>query len=274
MDKYQEANRKNWDDRVPIHYNSEFYNVARFRRTRCSLGKLEQEELGEVRGRSLLHLQCHFGMDSLSWAEKGARVTGIDFSGDAIEQARALATELSIPATFHQCNVYDVPRVVEARFDIVFTSYGVLCWLPDLGEWAQIVAEMMRPGGVFLIVDGHPAADMLDPGPEGALVVRRDYFHEGPQRNDEGATYTGSEPLAHAEQYEWSHGIGQIVSCIAATGLRIEHLHEFGFGMFGRFPGMEKRPGGGWWLPVGQPKVPQLFSLKAHKPDPAGNPTS
>ena len=155
-DRYMEANRRSWDARTPTHFGSRFYDVDGFRAGASSLNSIEVEEVGDVDGKSLLHLQCHFGMDTMSWARLGARTTGVDFSEEAISRARSLSEELDIDAKFVVSNVYDLPDVLDGRFDVVFTSYGVLTWLPDLDRWAEVVAHFLEPGGFFYIVDGHP----------------------------------------------------------------------------------------------------------------------
>src|SRR5919206_2445351 len=161
MNKYVESNRSLWDGWTRLHAHSEFYDLAGFKAGRSSLKDIELAEVGDVRGRSLLHLQCHFGQDTLSWARLGAEVTGVDFSTEAIRLARALNEELHIPARFIQSNIYALPDVLDERFDIVFTSYGVLAWLPDLDAWGEIVARYLKPGGFFYIVENHPLTGMV-----------------------------------------------------------------------------------------------------------------
>ena len=158
MDEYTQANRRHWDEIVPIHAGSEFYDVGSFKAGKSKLKPVELEELGDVRGKTMLHLQCHFGLDTLSWAREGAIVTGADFSGQAIETARALAAETGVEARFVVSDLYALPENLEGQFDIVFTSYGAIYWLPDIRRWAQIAAHFVRPGGTFYIVEFHPFA--------------------------------------------------------------------------------------------------------------------
>ena len=149
MNHYTATNQQNWDERVAHHMDSTFYNLAEFKRTRCSLLPLELQEVGDdVVGKTFLHLQCHFGMDTLSWADRGAIVTGVDFSTEAIHQARKLADELAIDARFIQCDLYDLPLHLTTKFDIVYTTYGVLCWLNDLSQWATIIANLLASQGI------------------------------------------------------------------------------------------------------------------------------
>ena len=142
MDERMEANRKHWDESVRVHVASKTYDVERFLSARKGrLKPIELEELGDVRGRSLLHLQCHFGLDTLSWAMEGANVTGIDFSEPAVKEARRLAGETGLDARFVVSNVYELPENLDGEFDFVFTSYGALNWLPDMTKWAEVVAH-------------------------------------------------------------------------------------------------------------------------------------
>ena len=194
MDERVEANRKHWDEAVPIHVASTTYDVANFGKGRGRLRPGELGEVGDVRGKSLLHLQCHFGLDTLSWAMEGARVTGADFSEPAIEAARKLAEEHGIEARFVMSDIYDLPERLDGDFDIVFTSYGALNWLPDVERWAGVAWHFVKPGGTFYIVAFHPVAMLFaDPpavpsqirpaqrrnrGPDGRRAVRVDHLHQ------------------------------------------------------------------------------------------------
>ncbi|MEM7131510.1 MAG: class I SAM-dependent methyltransferase [Chloroflexota bacterium] len=267
MDQYTVTNQRNWDGRVAPHVVSESYNLAGFRKTRCSLMPLELQELGNVQGKTLLHLQCHFGMDTLSWAERGAQVTGVDLSGKAIRQARQLATELAIEATFIQSDVYAVPEHLDIKFDIVYTSYGVLCWLGDLSQWAQIVADALKPGGLFYIVESHPAGLIFSVGQENELRIDDSYFNVGPQKCESGQSYIEThEQLQATTTYQWSHSLGEIVTSIIDAGLQIQFLHEFPFAAYQQLPTMEMDEEGWWRLPSNEERIPFLFSLLARKP--------
>jgi 2-polyprenyl-3-methyl-5-hydroxy-6-metoxy-1,4-benzoquinol methylase len=172
VNEYIKYNENLWNHWTDLHAKSEWYDLEGFKAGRLSLGDIEREVLGDVAGKSLLHLQCHFGLDTLSWARLGARVTGVDFSEKAISLARALGSELEIPATFVRSNIYDLPDNLSGQFDIVFTSYGVLWWLPDIKEWAKVVAHFLRPGGTFLLVEFHPLASVFDPEHRAELKVK------------------------------------------------------------------------------------------------------
>ena len=180
MDYRIEANRKNWNERTPVHAASGFYDVEGFRNGRITLNDIERNEVGSVEGKSLLHLQCHFGMDTMSWARLGAQATGVDISDAAIGLARALNDELQLNTRFIRSNIYDLPNVLEEEFDIVYTAMGVLCWLPDLSEWANIIAKFLKPNGIFYILDGHPFAHVFESEENQAgvqeLRARHPYF--------------------------------------------------------------------------------------------------
>jgi len=162
MDDYTRTNLDHWNELVSLHAQSKFYDLQSFKAGNSTLKPIEVEELGDVAGKSLLHLQCHFGLDTLSWARRGAQVTGADFSDQAIALAQSLSQELEIKANFVCSNLYDLPNVLSGEFDIVYTSYGVLCWLSDLGRWGKIIAHFLKPDGVFYIVEFHPFTHVFD----------------------------------------------------------------------------------------------------------------
>jgi SAM-dependent methyltransferase len=269
MDEYTETNRRRWNEVTPIHAASEFYDLAGFRAGKSSLRPIEREELGDVRGKSLLHLQCHFGLDTLSWARLGANVTGIDFSEEAIALARSLAVELQLDARFICCDLYDLPHRLEATFDIVFTSYGVLPWLRDLRRWAEIVAHFLHPNGTFYLIEFHPFADVFDdaPGTKG-LKLAYPYFPSIEPIALESAT-TYADPSANVSQaryYQWVHTLGDILTGLSSSGLRIEFLHEFPLCAYQKLPFLRRDADGWWRLPENDGQIPLMFSIKATKP--------
>ena len=258
-------NKALWDERVPIHVGSPFYDVAGFRAGGDPLRSFELDEVGDVSGRSLVHLQCHFGLDTLSWARHGARVTGLDFSEPAIEQARALAGELGLEARFVAADVYDaVEALGRERYDVVYTGLGALVWLPDLDRWARTVASLLAPGGFLDLAEFHPFADTLDE--EEGRTVAFDYFDAEPRVWTEPGTYAElSAPTEHNTSVEWAHGLGTVVTAIANAGLRIEFLHEHDHTLFERFTTLEKRPDGTYHLPAERPRIPLMYSLRARR---------
>jgi SAM-dependent methyltransferase len=267
MDDYLDTNRQLWNAWTPLHETSEFYNLPGFKAGNSSLRPIERAELTDVAGRSLLHLQCHFGLDTLSWARKGAIVTGVDFSDQSIALAHALSTELAIPATFICSDIAGLPNVLSGQFDIVFTSYGVLPWLRDLRRWAEVIAYFLKPAGIFYLVDDHPCMRMLDVGDNNELMVTDPYFYtDEPTLIEASGSYAAP---ANAETpprqwYIWNHSLGEIINTLIEAGLQIEFLHEFPFAMRAKFPGMERHADGTWHF-TKQPKIPLLFSLQARK---------
>ena len=269
MEKFMEANREHWNELTPIHERSAFYDVEAFKAGGSTLTSIELQELGDVSGKSMLHLQCHFGLDTLSWARLGARVTGVDYSNEAIDLARSVGSEQGIDARFVMSNVYDLPNVLDERFDVVFTSYGVLMWLPELGKWADLVSHFLKPGGTFYIVEFHPVASVFYDGPDATdLLVHYPYFHSyKPTKFEPDGTgsYADRSATVATTTYEWSHGIGEIVSSLLSAGLTIESLHEFPYALVPQLPGMVLS-GDGWWrLEEKEDSVPLMFSIKATK---------
>jgi SAM-dependent methyltransferase len=268
MEEYKRANLALWNEWASIHCQSEFYDVAGFRSGKSSLTPLELTELGDVSGKTLLHLQCHFGLDTLSWARLGAKVTGADFSDQAIALARSLSQELGMDAGFVCSDLYTLPQVLTGTFDIVFTSYGVLVWLPDLERWAQVIAHFLKPGGTFYIAEMHPFAGVFENFQVTELQAAYSYFHS-PEPYEVETAGSYADPTAHVGQpveYEWHHSLADIINALISAGLRIEFLHEFPFCAYAMFPFMERHEDGWWRLPSDVPVIPLMFSLKAVKP--------
>ncbi len=257
------ANRDGWNLRTPHHVKSDFYDVKNFIAGATSLRFIEMEELGNITGKTLLHLMCHFGQDTLSLARMGAKVTGIDFSDQAIESARSLARKIGSETEFHCCNLYDTRKCVSGRFDIVYTSYGVIGWLPDLQEWGRIISESLKPGGVFYIVEFHPFVWMMDEKHE---KFAYSYFHsESPLEFDQKGTYTDRAADIRYKDFNWIHALGDVVNSLIANGLAIEFLHEFPFSVYDCFPNLEKVGEHKWVFKNLRDTIPYLFSIKARK---------
>lgn len=267
MDKYSKANLEHWNEVTPIHEKSKFYDVEGFKKGRCTLMPLERQELGEVSGKTLLHLQCHFGLDTMSWARLGAKVTGVDFSDDAIQLAKSLSKEVGIQARFLCCNIYDLPEVLKGKFDVVYTSYGVLCWLPDLGEWGRIIGHFLKPRGTFYIIEGHPINNVFENERDTThLKVRYSYFHSlEPTRWEPEGTYADKDAKVTSPSYEWTHPLSDVINALISAGLKIDFLHEFPFSCEDHYPFMEKGKDGWWRLKGGKETIPLMFSLKATK---------
>ena len=266
MNEFMQANQRLWNEWTDIHEKSEMYDLEGFRSGKRRLHALEIEEVGDVYGKSLLHLQCHFGLDTLSWADRGAEVTGVDFSEKAITLARSLSDELNIPATFVFANVLELPNHLEGKFDIVFTSFGAIYWLPDLNTWAKVIAHFLKPGGVFYIAEFHPFGYQFDDDPgKTDLAVRYPYFHhEGPMAFEVLGSYADSSATVNeTHEYGWPHTMGDIVTALCNAGLRIQFLHEFPYTIYQQNSWVEKQDDGHYYPLAGLPPVPLIFSIKA-----------
>lgn len=234
---YFDANRKLWNDKTSVHLASEFYRLEAFKKGWNSLRLPELDALPDVDGKSLLHLQCHFGQDTLSWARMGAQVTGIDLSDDAIVAAHKLALEIKQEATFIRANVYDTNAILEELFDIVFTSYGTVGWLPDLAPWAEVVANRLQPGGTFCMVDFHPFIWMLD---DKYNTFGYDYFNtQVIEENTEG-TYTNPDAPLKGKSFSWNHPISEILGALLEKGLVLKSFDEYDWSAWKCFPDMEE----------------------------------
>ncbi len=269
MKEYLKANQALWNVWTRYHITSEDYDVEGFKRgdtsRRAGLEAIEIALLGDVTGKSLLHLQCHFGLDTITLARRGAVVTGVDFADEAIEAARALAAEVGVPATFVCSDIYDLQGCLDGRFDIVFTSHGVLPWLPDLEAWARTIAHFLTPGGTFCLIEGHPFALIFDDAPETAdLKVGYPYFARGePLRQERVGSYAAPDSPIRSVCYEWPHPISEIVGSLIRAGLRLTSFEEYPFVGWAMYPWMERRPDGSWQLPHSRDSIPLMFSLTA-----------
>ncbi|MEU6114455.1 class I SAM-dependent methyltransferase [Streptomyces sp. NPDC047117] len=265
---YVLGNRELWEQWTPLKAASAQYDLAGFRSGGSRMRALERAEVGAVHGRSLLHLQCHVGVDTLSWARLGARVTGVDFSSEGVATARSLAADIDPTAVFVEADVLDLPAHLDGTYDIVYTSHGVLGWLPDLNRWAEVVAHFTAPGGFVYVFESHPAAWMLDNHvQEPRLKLRYSYFGEEKPLAFEyrSPTAVPDQQISGAE-HVWGHSLGDVISALAGAGLRIEFLHEWPFVGWRLLPFMEQGADGWWRLPEGLPAMPLSFSLRASRP--------
>ena len=272
MDDYTKANLDWWNEAATVHSQGEGYDLASFKAGKIRLHPLELEEVGDVEGKKLLHLQCHFGMDTLSWARLGAQVTGIDFSDKAIAIAQNLSQELNLDATFIHTELYKLPDVLDAagEFDIVFTSYGAIGWLPDLQPWGHIIGHYLKPGGFFYIAEGHPFMWTFDEKSVD-LKPRYPYFSKEPIKDEEEGTYAEKNAkLEHTTTYGWNHTFSEIFNSLISAGLTIDFLHEHPFCAWECFTDMEE--GADRFLrfkdPAKRDLIPLMFSLMATKPTP------
>ncbi|WP_111709473.1 class I SAM-dependent methyltransferase [Lutibacter citreus] len=264
LECYFEVNKDTWNKKVEIHKKSEFYDLESFKKGKSSLNSYEINELGDVKGKSLLHLQCHFGQDTLSWSRLGATCTGIDLSDKAITEAKKLNKELGLSATFIESNLYDVPKNVSGEFDIVFSSYGVITWLPDLKKWGEIIASKLKKGGVFYLIEFHPIIWMFDFLQAPPKLIYS-YSNKKVIYEEYKGTYTNNDADIISKEYAWNHGLGEVISALTSAGLEIEFLHEFEESPYNIFPDMEKTKDGKFQFKESERLFPLLFSIRAIK---------
>jgi SAM-dependent methyltransferase len=262
-----DINRAHWDEAASIHPTTEFYDVPGFKRDKRPFDDLVLSQIGDVSGQSVLHLQCHFGMDTIRFAWLGMTATGVDFSPVAIRTARELADEVGVAVRFIESNIYDLPDALDEQFDLVFKSYGTISWLPDIRAWAEVVASYVKPGGRFIIIDGHPAAFPLDYDNPDGLSIRFPYFRTDEPISDESdGTYADtSATLTNRRTYDCNHPLGEIITSLIEAGLTIEHVGEYDYCAWRYLPFMVKDGPDFWRLPPEYPSLPFMFSLRARK---------
>lgn len=273
-----ELNRARWDEATRLHTRGNVYGIEDFLAGQCRLHRVEVEELGDVRGKHLLHLQCHFGLDTLSWARRGAHVTGVDFSPEGIAAARKLSQQAGLAAEFVCSNLYALREQLDRRgsYDIVYTSYGVLNWLPDVQGWAETIFDYLKPGGSFYIVESHPVAHMFptdeDLQEHPVFQPCRSYFHNPAGIHwPAGLDYADNSQRHEVDCHEWTHSLADVVGALLKAGLSIEHLHEFPYcswqvvaecEVVERFSSSHAYYG----LPASRPQLPLMFSIRARRP--------
>ena len=272
-DQYFEANRALWNQRTIIHKDSSFYDLAGFKAGKNVLTLIELKELGDVKGKKMLHLQCHFGMDSLNWSRLGADVTGVDLSDKAIKEAKQLNDELGMKAKFICCNVYDLhPQLIESSkvspfgedlegaFDIVFTSYGVVGWLPDLDKWAEIISHYLKPGGIFYMAEFHPVVWMFDDE-----FTRIQYYYENRELivTENYGTYTDRKANITGKEYSWNHSISEVLNALIKAGLKIELFNEYMYSPYPNFSNTIQGTDGNWYIKGMEGKIPMVYSVRA-----------
>ncbi|MGW0178456.1 class I SAM-dependent methyltransferase [Nocardia sp. NPDC003345] len=270
------ANRANWDERADVHRRSEMYDVDAFLADPAVISSVVLNDLSVlagylpaagVQGRSLLHLQCHIGTDTLSWARLGAvEVHGLDLSPNSLRHAGRLARADGRDITWVEGDARYASALIDRRFDVVVTSAGTIVWLPDLGAWAKSIHDLLEPGGVFLIRDDHPILGAMDCEP---WEITDDYLGGGGSRTyTDSGSYTENSigQITRVEVHEWRHDLGEIIGSLLRAGLRIEEFAELPYMDWRAFPGLVAGPRG-WELPPGAPRIPLNFAVVARRPD-------
>lgn len=262
MENYSEINRKQWNERVEPHYTSDFYKVSDFIAGKTSLNDTELELLGNIRGKKLLHLQCHFGLDTLSLARMGAVVTGADLSDKAIEKARELSRQTGIPAEFVCSDLYELPRHLEGSFDIVYTSYGTIGWLPDLDRWAHVIAHFLKPGGLFVFVEFHPVVWMFDDAFE---TIAYRYFRSEPIVETTQGTYADREAPIQTESVSWNHGLSEVITALQNQGIQLNHFSEYDYANYDCFAHTEEFEPGKFRIRHLGNRIPMMYAIRGIK---------
>ena len=259
---YKEINKASWNKRTEIHFDSEFYDNESFIKGRTSLNEIELALLGDISGKSLLHLQCHFGQDTISLNRMGARATGVDLSDKAISKARELAKTTESDADFICCDIYDLPQHADQQYDILFTSYGTIGWLPDIKAWAKIISRYLKPGGRFIMADFHPVVWMFD---DDFTHIKYDYLNTEAIVENEVNTYTDSGKNLNMTSVSWNHGISEILNALIESGLNIVRFNEYDYSPYDCFSKTEEFEKGKFRIKHLGNKLPMVYAILAIK---------
>jgi 2-polyprenyl-3-methyl-5-hydroxy-6-metoxy-1,4-benzoquinol methylase len=264
-ENYLALNRQNWNNRVEGHLQSDFYRMDAFRSGENSLKEIELGLLGDVSGKKVLHLQCHFGQDSLSLARMGAHVTGIDFSEKAIESAKTLASELELQATFICCDIYDSRQFLTEKFDIVYTTYGTIGWLPDLSKWAEVIANSLKPNGKLIFVEFHPVVWMFD---DDFQKVAYNYFQDEAIVEEISGSYADKSLEITDTTITWNHGLSEVYQALQNAGLTINHFSEYPFSPYDCLKDLVEVEPNRFQVKHLLNKIPMVYALTAHPKNP------
>ncbi len=259
---YISQNKAAWDTKTEFHIDSAFYDNKGFLAGKNTLNSIELDLLGDVKDKTILHLQCHFGQDSLSLARMGATVTGIDFSEKAIEKARDLNQQLNLNANFHCCELYECANYLNAPFDLVFTSYGTIGWLPDLNNWAKIITNALKPGGRFIMADFHPVVWMMD---SAFSEIKYSYFNAEDIIETETGSYADKSAPIEYTTVSWNHSLSELLNALIQNGLEIALFNEYDYSPYPCFNGMEERTKGQFQIQHLGDKIPLVYALVAFK---------
>jgi SAM-dependent methyltransferase len=260
--KYFDLNKQLWDTRTRAHLESAFYDNDSFLKGRNTLTKVELQTLGDVSGKSIIHLQCHFGQDTLSLARMGASTLGVDISTEAIKYARKFNDQLGLDSRFLVCNVLETLDYVKETFDIVFVTFGATCWLPNLDQWATVVSNLLKPGGYLYYHEFHPTFYILD---DKTKKIGYPYFNTGAMVEESESSYTDNSANMNLKEVFWSHSMSELISACLKTGLRIDLLNEYDYSPYNCFDNMEERAPGEFVMDINGIRLPHTLELIATK---------
>lgn len=259
---YISINKQTWNDKTDVHIDSEFYNNDSFLKGKSTLNAIELELLGDVKGKKILHLQCHFGQDTMTLARLGASTVGVDLSDKAVQRATEFANQLNLDATFVCCDIYDAPKHIDEKFDIVFTSYGTIGWFPDLVKWANVIAHFLKPNGQFIMADFHPVVWMYD---NDFKEVFYSYFNIEPIIEEESGTYADTDANLQSKTVGWNHPISEILNSLLQSGLELKQFNEYDYSPYSCFNAMEEFEFGKFRIKTFGNKIPMVYSILAIK---------
>jgi ubiquinone/menaquinone biosynthesis C-methylase UbiE len=259
---YIKINKDLWNNKTETHYNSDFYDNESFIKGKNSLNDIEINLLGDVRGKTVLHLQCHFGQDSISLSRLGAEVVGVDFSDKAIDKAKDLAILTNSSANFICSDIYELPKYLDKQFDIVYTSYGTIGWLPNMDKWAKIVSKFLKPNGKFLIVEFHPSVWMFD---EDFKEIKYNYFNTEAIIEIEEGTYADKFASIKQESVGWNHPVSEVVNSLLSSGLEINLLNEYDYSPYNCFNNMIEEEPNKFRVKHFGNKIPMVYAIRTTK---------
>ena len=258
-DLYLKINKSLWDKLAAVHVDTVFYDLDNFKKGKSSLNPIELNQLGNIKGKSLLHLQCHFGQDTLSLARMGANVTGIDLSDVAIRKAKSLARELALDATFVCCDVFKIDQHLNETYDLIFTSYGTIGWLPELDTWARLIKQFLKPGGAFHLIEFHPVMWMYD---DKFSKIDYSYFNRETIIEEVKNSYADPNAKLTEQAYSWNHSLSEVISALLDHKLSITQFMEYNFSPYDIFADSVKTEEG-FQIKGLENKMPLVYSLVA-----------
>jgi SAM-dependent methyltransferase len=259
---YLNINKATWNNKTDVHIASDFYDNEGFLNGKSTLQSIELDLLGDINGKKILHLQCHFGQDTMTFSRMGAKATGIDLSDRAIEKAREFAQQLNLDTTFICCDIYDLPNHLDEKFDIVFTSYGTIGWLPDLDKWANVVSHFLKPNGKFIFVEFHPVVWMFD---DYFKEVHYNYFNVETIIEDESGTYADRYSDIKAQTITWNHPTSEVLNALINSGLELKSFNEYDYSPYNCFKETEEFEPNKFRIKHLENKIPMVFSIVATK---------